>query len=87
MRLGKAKKLKRAKDEAEEEIERYRKEREQQFQEYLKKYAGSRGKTEKQIEIDTYKRINDINRAATVRKDEVSFYGGFTKMLYCSALK
>ncbi|XP_018567573.1 V-type proton ATPase subunit G-like [Anoplophora glabripennis] len=70
-RRRKAKKLRQAKEEAEEEIEKFRKERDQQFHDYVDEHVGTRGSIEKQIEIDTNQKIDELNRAAHTRTDEV----------------
>lgn len=71
--LGKARRLKQAKEEAQDEIEKYRKERERQFREFEAKHMGSREDVASKIEVDTKRRIEDMNRAILSQKEPVSF--------------
>ncbi|KAJ8925977.1 hypothetical protein NQ315_009832 [Exocentrus adspersus] len=69
-RRRKAKRLRQAKEEAEEEIEKFRKEREEQFQQYLKNNVGTAGDAEKEMDINTKRKIEELNRAAATQMDE-----------------
>lgn len=68
---GKARRLKQAKDEATDEIEKYRSERERQFKEFEAKHMGSREGVAAKIEVDTKARIEEMNRAIVVEKESV----------------
>lgn len=63
--VGKAKRIKQAREEAQAEIEKYRQERERQFREYEVKYMGSRddvqAKIDKNTEIHTAKIIEEVD--------------------------
>ncbi|KAJ8938335.1 hypothetical protein NQ318_007048 [Aromia moschata] len=67
-RKRKAKRLKQAKEEAQDEIEKYRKERERQFREFEAKHMGSREDVAAKIEIDTKRRIEEMNKAVQIQK-------------------
>lgn len=69
---GKARRLKQAKEEAQDEIEKYRKERERQFREFEAKHMGSREGVAAKIDQDTKRRIEDMNRAVQIQKEAVS---------------
>ncbi|KAI4468781.1 vacuolar atp synthase subunit g [Holotrichia oblita] len=69
--IGKAKRLKQAKEEAQDEIEKYRKERERQFREFEAKHMGSREGVQSKIEQDTKRRIDEMNRAIVTQKEAV----------------
>lgn len=68
---GKAKRLKQAKEEAQDEIEKYRKERERQFSDFEAKHMGSREGVAAKIEEDTKHRINDMNKSIMAQKEPV----------------
>lgn len=70
--IGKAKRLKQAKEEAQDEIEKYRKERERQFKEFEAKHMGSREDVAARIEKETNLRIAEMNKAVQVHKEPVS---------------
>lgn len=70
---GKTKRLKQAKEEAQDEIEKYRKERERQFREFEAKHMGSREDVAAKIDQDTKQRIEDMNRAVGSHKEPVSY--------------
>lgn len=70
--LGKARRLKQAKEEAQDEIEKYRKERERQFKEFEAKHMGSREDVASKIDQDTKIRVDDMNKAVSSKKDPVS---------------
>lgn len=72
MYSGKARRLKQAKEEAQDEIEKYRKERERQFREFEAKHMGSREDVAAKIEVDTKRRIEDMNKAVHSQKEPVS---------------
>ncbi|KAG8311832.1 hypothetical protein J6590_035916 [Homalodisca vitripennis] len=67
--IGKARRLKQAKEEAQEEIEKYRQEREKQFKEFEAKHMGSREDVAARIEADTKVKIEEMNRAVTLHKE------------------
>lgn len=71
--LGKQRRLKQAKEEAQDEIEKYRKERERQFREFEAKHMGSREDVASKIDVDTKRRIDDMNRAIQSQKEPVSY--------------
>uniref|UniRef100_U5EK77 V-type proton ATPase subunit G n=1 Tax=Corethrella appendiculata TaxID=1370023 RepID=U5EK77_9DIPT len=70
-RKRKAKRLKQAKDEATDEIEKYRSDREKQFKEFEAKHIGSREGVASKIDADTRNKIDDMNRAVGIRKEPV----------------
>ena len=70
-RTGKAKRLKQAKEEAQDEIEKYRKERERQFREFEAKHMGTREGVASKIDQDTKRRIEDMNKAVHIQKEGV----------------
>lgn len=69
--LGKAKRIKQAREEAAAEIEIYRQERERQFREYEAKYMGSREDVAAQIDRDTEQSIKDMEDNIAKNKDLV----------------
>lgn len=69
--VGKARRLKQAKEEAQDEIEKYRKERERQFREFEAKHMGSREDVAAKIEQDTMIRIAEMNKAVISQKEPV----------------
>lgn len=71
--LGKQRRLKQAKEEAQDEIEKYRKERERQFREFEAKHMGSREDVASKIDVDTKRRIDDMNRAIQSQKEPVRY--------------
>lgn len=73
LRLGKAKRLKQAKEEAQDEIEKYRKERERQFKEFEMKHMGSREDVAARIDKETNIRIAEMNKAVQAHKEPVSW--------------
>ncbi|CAG9834371.1 unnamed protein product [Diabrotica balteata] len=70
-RKRKARRLKQAKEEAQDEIEKYRKERERQFREFEAKHMGSREDVAAKIELDTKRRIEEMNKAILNQKEPV----------------
>lgn len=70
---GKARRLKQAKEEAQDEIEKYRKERERQFREFEAKHMGSKEDVAAKIDADTKLRIAEMNRLVQGQKEAVSF--------------
>lgn len=72
--LGKARRLKQAKEEAQEEIEKYRKERERLFREFEAKHMGSREDVASKIEVDTKRRIEEMTKAVQSQKEPVSIF-------------
>lgn len=77
---GKARRLKQAKEEAQDEIEKYRKERERQFREFEAKHMGSKEDVAAKIDADTKLRIAEMNRLVQGQKEAVSFYFLYTVM-------
>ena len=69
--LGKAHRLKEAKEEAAREIEDYRKQRESQFQEQQAKYAGSKDDFAQKMKVDTDKKLAQISIRVDEQKGEV----------------
>lgn len=69
--LGKARRLKQAKDEATDEIERFRVEREKAFKDTEVKHAGSREGVAAKIDADTRIRIDDMNRQVANNKERI----------------
>nr|CAD7460830.1 unnamed protein product [Timema tahoe] len=67
----KARRLKQAKEEAQDEIEKYRQEREKQFKEFEAKHMGSREDVAARIEADTKVKIDEMNKQVTVHKEQV----------------
>lgn len=70
---GKARRLKQAKEEAQDEIEKYRTERERQFRDFEAKHMGSREDVAAKIEQDTKHRIEEMNKAIISQKEPVCF--------------
>lgn len=70
-RKRKARRLKQAKDEATDEIEKYRGEREKQFKEFEAKHIGSREGVSNKIDAETRVRIDEMGRALTTHKENV----------------
>ncbi|CAH1101522.1 unnamed protein product [Psylliodes chrysocephalus] len=70
-RKRKARRLKQAKEEAQDEIEKYRKERERQFREFEAKHMGSKEDVAAKIEVDTKRRIEEMNKAIISQKEPV----------------
>uniref|UniRef100_A0A1Q3FPI7 V-type proton ATPase subunit G n=1 Tax=Culex tarsalis TaxID=7177 RepID=A0A1Q3FPI7_CULTA len=70
-RKRKARRLKQAKDEATDEIEKYRAEREKQFKEAEVKHIGSREGVSNKIDAETRVRIEEMNRALSTHKEHV----------------
>lgn len=64
--------MKQAKEEAQDEIEKYRKDRERQFREFEAKHMGSREDVAAKIEQDTKIRIDEMNKAVLSQKEPVS---------------
>lgn len=64
--------MKQAKEEAQDEIEKYRKDRERQFREFEAKHMGSREDVAAKIEQDTKIRIDEMNKAILSQKEPVS---------------
>uniref|UniRef100_A0A1L8DFN2 V-type proton ATPase subunit G n=1 Tax=Nyssomyia neivai TaxID=330878 RepID=A0A1L8DFN2_9DIPT len=70
-RKRKARRLKQAKDEATDEIEKYRVEREQQFKDFEQKHVGSREGVAIKIDADTKSKIEEMNRTVINHKESV----------------
>ena len=68
---GKARRLKQAKDEATEEIERFRTERETGFKDFETKHVGSREGVASKIDAETRMRIDEMSRQVTNSKERV----------------
>ena len=64
--------MKQAKEEAQEEIEKYRFDRERQFKDFEAKHMGSREDVASKIDADTKHRINEMNSQVQHQKDIVS---------------
>ncbi|XP_055641978.1 V-type proton ATPase subunit G-like [Toxorhynchites rutilus septentrionalis] len=70
-RKRKTRRLKQAKDEATDEIEKYRVERERQFKDFEAKHIGSREGVSNKIDADTKIRIEEMARAFNAKKEPV----------------
>lgn len=69
--VGKAQRLKEAKEEAAREIEDYRKERETYFQDQQKKFAGSKDDFTQKIQEDTDEKLRKIEIDVRDNKEDV----------------
>ncbi|CAB3977322.1 V-type proton ATPase subunit G, partial [Paramuricea clavata] len=67
----KTKRLKEAKEEAQAEIEIFRKEQEKEFQDYQKDHMGSKDDFVLQDEQDTKEKLGEIEKSVEDNKDEV----------------
>ncbi|XP_065223602.1 V-type proton ATPase subunit G [Planococcus citri] len=67
----KIRRLKQAKKEADDEIEKYRQERERQFKEFEAKHMGSREDVASRIEADTKAKIDEMTRQVSANKEHV----------------
>lgn len=65
---GKARRLKQAKEEAKDEIEKYRQERERQFKEFEAKHMGSKEDVAARIEADAKIKIEEMGKAVARSK-------------------
>ena len=63
--------LKEAKEEAQKEIEAYRKQRETQFQEQQKKHAGSKDDFSQKSQRDTQEKLVQLSTDVDLHKDKV----------------
>lgn len=63
--------MKQAKEEAQDEIEKYRQERERQFKEFEAKHMGSREDVSARIEAETKQKISEMNTAVQKHKEQV----------------
>merc|ERR1712200_558 len=70
-RKRKNKRLKQAKEEAQQEIEKYKAEREAAFKENESKHAGSKEDIAARIDTDTKVKIEAMNRSVASNKDPV----------------
>ena len=70
-RKRKNRRLKQAKEEAQAEIEKYKSEREKQFRDHEARYAGSKGDIAQSIEMDTKRKIDQMNRSVAANKQRV----------------
>ncbi|CRL06299.1 CLUMA_CG018944, isoform A [Clunio marinus] len=82
-RKRKARRLKQAKDEATEEIEKYRGEREKQFKDFETKHVGSREGVAQKIDADTRLKIEEMNRALGSNKEPCVCAWAFVFALGC----
>ncbi|KAJ8949272.1 hypothetical protein NQ318_022787, partial [Aromia moschata] len=71
-RKRKARRLKQAQDEGEEEVDQFRRECEAKYKEFLKRYAGSQDDVQANIEADTKRKIEELNRVASTQREDVS---------------
>lgn len=69
--LGKAQRLKEAKEEAAKEIEDYRKERESHFQEQQNKFKGSKDDFTTKISAESDQKLQDIEKDVQANKEKV----------------
>lgn len=65
------KRIKQARDEAQAEIEAYRKERERQFREYEARHMGSKEDVALKIDKDTEVYLKDMEKLVEDNKDKV----------------
>lgn len=65
--------MKQAKDEAKEEIEKYRAEREKQFREFEAKKMGSKEDIQTKIDVDTLKKIAEIESQVQNMRNPVRY--------------
>lgn len=63
--------MKQAKEEAQDEIEKYRQEREKQFREFEAKHMGSKEDVAARIEADTKIKTEEMNQTVSMHKDSV----------------
>ncbi|XP_031625856.1 V-type proton ATPase subunit G [Contarinia nasturtii] len=70
-RKRKARRLKQAKDEATEEIEKYRQERDKQFKDFEAKHMGSREGVASKIDADAQVKLQEMLRALANSKEPV----------------
>ena len=68
---GKNQRLKEAKEEAAREIEDYRKQREQQFQDEQKKFHGSKDDFQQKMKQETELKLKTIEGEVSAHKEEV----------------
>ncbi|XP_063423065.1 V-type proton ATPase subunit G 1-like [Mytilus galloprovincialis] len=68
-RKRKAKRLKQAKEEAQAEIDGYRKQRDDQYKKYEKSILGSRSDMESQIDVDTKRKLKEVEENVRKNKD------------------
>jgi V-type H+-transporting ATPase subunit G len=68
---GKARRIKQAREEAQAEIENYRRERERQFREYEAKYMGSREDIAAKIDKNTELMLCDVESDVKNNKEKV----------------
>lgn len=68
---GKARRLKQAKEEAKDEIEKYRLEREKQFKEFEAKHMGSKEDVAARIEADAKVKIEEMGKSVIKNKAAV----------------
>uniref|UniRef100_A0A224Y156 V-type proton ATPase subunit G n=1 Tax=Panstrongylus lignarius TaxID=156445 RepID=A0A224Y156_9HEMI len=66
----KARRLKQAKEQAQQEIDKYKQDREKQFREFEAKHVGSRVDVAARIEAATRQKIEELNKAVSVNKEE-----------------
>jgi V-type H+-transporting ATPase subunit G len=69
---GKARRIKQAREEAQAEIENYRRERERQFREYEAKYMGSREDIAAKIDKNTELMLCDVESDVKNNKEKVN---------------
>merc|ERR1711868_229841 len=63
--------LKKARDDADLEVQAYKERKEQEFQDYKRNYELDTGSNEKRLQEETQKAIDDINRQVSANKQEV----------------
>lgn len=72
--------MKQAKEEAQDEIEKYRQEREKQFREFEAKHMGSKEDVAARIEADTKIKTEEMNQTVSMHKD--SFVHTILELVY-----
>ncbi|CAG9764653.1 unnamed protein product [Ceutorhynchus assimilis] len=72
LHIGKAKRIKQAKEEAEIEIEKYRAERQKHYEEFEERYLGTTDDVAAQIEKDVNNYLAEIEKMIAINKDKVT---------------
>ncbi|XP_077986492.1 V-type proton ATPase subunit G-like [Glandiceps talaboti] len=70
-RKRKNKRLKQAKEEAQAEIEAYRRERDRQFVEHQEKHLGSKDDKAREVDIETNQRIAELSKSVQTNQEVV----------------
>lgn len=70
-RKRKAKRLKQAKEEAQDEVEKYRQERDRQFKDFEAKHMGTREGVAAKIDAETKVKIEEMNKMVKAQQELV----------------